>query len=357
MALKNGNDVTSPSLRTEHVRTDGAVRPKGKRKKLPVAVKAAAPTKTARYYASIYPGQDHPVPQEFATFILTLENIIGMPIWLVIQNDRGPWSEVGYDLFKGFQGCRSQIPTGKPLALLVDSPGGDAHYAYRIARMLQRRTENKLTVIVPQYAKSAATLLALGATDLILGRDAELGPLDVQMYDREREAMGSALNAVQSLERLNAFSMKALDQTMMLLTWRTAKRTDILLPHVLEYIASFLRPLLEKIDTLDYTKQSRELKVAEEYAVRLMRMNYPWATAKRIAGQLVEKYPTHGFVIDADEASIYTKVGQEENFGLGLKPCKVLAKMEEAQAIMEKLIPFLDSLIIAGRLMPVRAQT
>jgi hypothetical protein len=139
--------------------------------------------------------------------------------------------------------------------------------------MFQRRTKD-LMVLVPQYAKSAAALLALGATRLVMSRDAELGPLDVQIFDREREAYGSALDVVQALERLNIFAISAVDQHMMMYVARTGRRTDQLLPHVLEYATNFLRPLLEKIDTVAYTHKSRELKVAEDYAVRLLMSNY-----------------------------------------------------------------------------------
>jgi hypothetical protein len=158
-----------------------------------------------------------------------------MPVWLLIQNDDpGCCNAICIHLFKGFQSQRPAIEEGKPMALLIESAGGDAHMAYRIARMIQRRT-SEFTVIVPQYAKSAATLLALGASNLILGRDAELGPLDVQMFDREREDVGSALDAVQSLERLNAFSLSAIDQLMLLMEERTEKKTDTLLPLVFGY--------------------------------------------------------------------------------------------------------------------------
>src|ERR1022692_2149925 len=64
----------------------------------------------------------------------------------------------------------------------------------------------------------------------------------------------------------------------------------------------FLWDGCEKIDTVDYTKKSRELKVAQEYAVRLMQKNYHQKEAKQIAAHLVEQYPTHGFVIDREEA-------------------------------------------------------
>lgn len=327
---------------------DGARKQKAASAKAKRAVSGAQPR---NYYASIHPGPQVPLPQQFVDQVLTLESLIEMPIWVIIQNEMdGPWSEIGVDLFKGFQQSRDEMTQGKPLALLIDCPGGDAHCAYRIARMLQRRTDNKVTVILPQCAKSAATILVLGAATLIFGRGAELGPLDVQMFDVEREALGSALDAVQSLERLNAFALNAIDQTMFLLIRRTSKRTDVLLPHVLSYMAHFLRPLLEKIDTLDYTRKSRELKVAEEYAARLMRPNYSWSEARRIARQLVERYPTHGFVIDYDEVAILTPVTQQETFGLGLKLCKNLPKKEEVESLMENMIPFLDTLTIAGRI-------
>jgi len=47
---------------------------------------------------------------------------------------------------------------------------------------------------VPRYAKSAATLLALGADRILLGKFAEIGPLDAQFDDPEREYRLSALD-------------------------------------------------------------------------------------------------------------------------------------------------------------------
>ena len=260
-----------------------------------------------------------------------------------------PYDEIGFNVFKGFQTHRHLIQEGKPFALLIESNGGDAHYAYRLARLLQRRTK-ELTMIVPQFAKSAATLLALGATHLSLSRDAELGPLDVQIFDREKEAYGSALDDVQALERLNVFAISAVDQSMMMYVARTGKRTDALLPHVLQYVTNFLRPLLEKIDTVEYTRKSRELKVAEDYAVRLMMPNYGIDVAKRIARQLVERYATHGFVIDRREARLYQQLTTEETFGLGLK---IEKPSPRAESLFNELTPFLDGQTIVGSIQEV----
>jgi predicted Ser/Thr protein kinase len=70
----------------------------------------------------------------------------------------------------------------------------------------------------------------------------------------------------------------------------------------MKFTSDLMRPLFEKVDVLQYTSRQRILKVAEEYAVRLMRARLPLAEAKRVARHLVEKYPEHGFMIDYDEA-------------------------------------------------------
>src|SRR5262245_13478605 len=155
-----------------------------------------APKIVKQYKASIY-GK---VPVEFEELIQKIQAHLGMPVWLLVQNSRDPnWGEISKDIYSAIHAVRGNISEGKPAAILIESPGGDAHEAYRIARLFQRRA-SEFVVIVPQYAKSAATLLSLAASRLILGRDSELGPLDVQMADFERESWGSALDAVQALE-------------------------------------------------------------------------------------------------------------------------------------------------------------
>ena len=303
-------------------------------------------------YATIFPRPDigQRLPEEFVEMVHKLEVMVKAPIWLLVQNGDADFccDHICQHALDGFLMQRKDIREGQPAALLIHSPGGNAHYAYTIARIFQRRTQH-FTAIVPSYAKSAATLLALGASRLIIGRDAELGPLDVQMRDRDREEIGSALDAVQSLEQLNEFSLTAVDQLMMLLKERTGKRTDILLPLALNYATAFVRPLLEKIDTVDYTRKSRELRVAEEYAVRLMQKNYPIKVAKEIAARLVKRYPTHGFVIDRQEA--VSPIVSEESFGLGLRAQLPSPEME---LLFEEMLPYLDQLSVIGRLVEVK---
>lgn len=67
------------------------------------------------------------------------------------------------------------------LHLLLASPGGDGETAVRLARAAQSRCR-ELTVIVPDAAKSAGTLLAIGAHHILMGPSSDLGPIDPQFY-------------------------------------------------------------------------------------------------------------------------------------------------------------------------------
>ena len=65
------------------------------------------------------------------------------------------------------------------LHLLLYSPGGDGETAVRLVRAAQARCR-ELTVIVPDVAKSAATLLAMGAHHILMSPTSDLGPIDPQ---------------------------------------------------------------------------------------------------------------------------------------------------------------------------------
>jgi ATP-dependent protease ClpP protease subunit len=68
----------------------------------------------------------------------------------------------------------------KAADLLVVSKGGDPTVAWRIITLLRERV-SKIGVLVPQAAYSAATLLALGANEIIMHPNGNLGPVDPQI--------------------------------------------------------------------------------------------------------------------------------------------------------------------------------
>ena len=291
------------------------------------------PTPAKKAYSVLYaPNARLPLPDWIAEPLADLQKQLDMQLWLFIQmGGADPVQQISYEVYKHFFEMEGEIVRGSNVALLIESPGGSAHDAFKIARLFQRRTAQFVT-IVPCYAKSAATLLALGGHELILGHDAELGPLDVQLLDPDREKVGSALDAVQALERLNAFSLTAIDQAMKMLLLRTGKRIDTLLPVVMTYAASLVHPLLKNIDSEDYTRKSRNLKIAEEYAGRLISKSaVPNETAVKIARKLVENYPTHSFVIDPDEARTIGIQVSKRNLDLS-KVTKLVYRLRDAGA-------------------------
>ena len=167
------------------------------------------------------------------------------------------------------------------------------------------------------------------------------------MYDQEKDDYDSALNAVQSLERLNSYALTAFDQIMQLLLMRTNKKPDGLIPSSLEYAIGIVRPLVEKIDTIDLTRKSRELKVAQDYAERLMMTNYAAQEARAIASNLVENYSTHEFVIDGREAGPDLS-GSRRGIGLGLHMADSPSGVE---GLFSRLAPHLERLTVIGTLM------
>jgi hypothetical protein len=94
--------------------------------------------------------------------------------------------------------------------------------------------------------------------------------------------------------------------------------------------------MLEKVDVVHYTQRARVLKVAEEYAIRLLKSRYSQREAERMARRLVEKYPEHDFAIDADEL---TEIGIANS-----------QPTDQQVEFMDALIPYLDRMTVMGEL-------
>lgn len=258
------------------------------------------------YGATIY--QSSPVfPPNLGYELSRLSELMNnASLFLIIQGARG--GEVPYwastlteEIADHIIEQRNLLPTDRPLVVVIDSHGGDARGAYRISSILQRRCSGYLAVI-PRLAKSAATFLAFGADGIILGDYGELGPLDVQVREDFSEPPESALNEVESVQRLFTDVLEAVDQTMVLLYPRLGmRRAEQVLPYAIELVTETMRPLLEKVDTRLFTKRSRDLKVGEDYAARLLSGRYEWAAAMAIANIFVRGYADHGFIIDHRE--------------------------------------------------------
>ena len=85
---------------------------------------------------------------------------------------------------------------GKPIDLLLNSPGGDIDTAEKLITLVRKRAAKApVRVIVPDYAKSAATLIAVGADAVVMSDTSELGPIDPQVALTDTNGAKTTLSA------------------------------------------------------------------------------------------------------------------------------------------------------------------
>jgi hypothetical protein len=87
----------------------------------------------------------------------------------------------------------------KDILLILHSGGGGIEPAYLISKTCKRLALNKFVVVVPRRAKSAATLVSLGAEEIHMGLMSELGPIDPQIGGYPTLALANALNVLADL--------------------------------------------------------------------------------------------------------------------------------------------------------------
>ena len=92
-------------------------------------------------------------------------------------------------------------PVDMPIDLILHTPGGLVLASDQIA-YAQKRHPGRVTVIVPHYAMSGGTLVALAADEILMDPDAVLGPVDPQLGSLLRGAWPAA-SILAALEQPN----------------------------------------------------------------------------------------------------------------------------------------------------------
>lgn len=70
-------------------------------------------------------------------------------------------------------------PKGKPLDIILHTPGGYSYQAHQIALAVKAHQGRK-TVFVPHFAMSGGTIISLAADEIVLAPNAVIGPIDAQ---------------------------------------------------------------------------------------------------------------------------------------------------------------------------------
>lgn len=89
-------------------------------------------------------------------------------------------SSISTDHISAFGDVLLSIGEVDELNLIINSPGGDGTIAEKIIELCRAYCKT-FRVIVPNRAKSAATIIALGADEIVMGYCSELGPIDAQV--------------------------------------------------------------------------------------------------------------------------------------------------------------------------------
>ena len=135
---------------------------------------------------------------------LKLEKELGMPVISFFTSFRYPvmLEDSDADMLEGVL-QKSDLSNG--FALLVSPPGGDGLAAERIINICRSYSgTQQYKVIVPGKAKSAATMICLGGSELIMSKTSELGPVDPQVVEVEDDKVKwfSVYNIVKSYDNL-----------------------------------------------------------------------------------------------------------------------------------------------------------
>lgn len=188
------------------------------------------------------------------------------------------------------------------LEILINSPGGHADKAYRLARYFRGHCK-RLNVLIPMRAKSAATILCLNADSIFMGEFAELGPIDAQMRDEVEKGQEffSPLDEFKAVEFLREYSSDILDYLSFVLEHRGMSVKQAL-HEAMHGTIGIMNPLYSHVDPSRLGSYRQVLAEGQEYAKRLLATRLDNNEAAELARHLVWDYPAHDFVIDRDEA-------------------------------------------------------
>jgi hypothetical protein len=192
--------------------------------------------------------------------------------FLFLYNEQSPISESTSNTLYAAASSDFRDRT-KPIFLLLHTRGGSPVPAYLISRYLKTSSDLGFVVSVPRRAKSAGTLLALGAKEIHMGMMSELGPVDPQFRNLPALGLGSALDYIAGVCEKHPAS------------------ADMLAAYLQKNLSIQHLGLYERIS-----------ESATHYAQRLLKRDgISEERAVEIAKKLVYGYKDHSFAIDCDE--------------------------------------------------------
>ncbi len=198
--------------------------------------------------------------------------------------------------------------------LVLATLGGDAHAAYKIARYLQT-LYGSYKVCIAGLCKSAGTVIAVGAEELVFSPYGELGPLDVQLT--KSDDLAGQVSGLNIDEALTTLEVRATKLFHTLIQDITGASSGIVSFHTASHSASEIvgalyAQIFAKIDPEETGSRQRAMRIGVDYCRRLN--NNSNNMEERSIDLLARRtYPDHSFVIDLTEAQSLFKNVREVN--------------------------------------------
>jgi hypothetical protein len=168
----------------------------------------------------------------------------------------------------------------KHLTLVLHTPGGVTNATETIVEYLLQKF-NQIEVIVPTFAMSGGTMIALASNKIVMGRQSQLGPIDAQMPVGGRSVSARAI--VQQFEEAQS---QILQDVRLAAVWAA----------VLQSLGPAL--LMEAKNALDYG----EHMVAKWLRERMFTGDNAKAATIAAYFNRAEQHRSHGRRIDRSEA-------------------------------------------------------
>jgi hypothetical protein len=211
------------------------------------------------------------------------------PLIVYVTSKRvGAWANMSTDALPHIIEQIDALPDdSKALDFLIASYGGDPMVAWRIMTLIRQRVD-KVSVMIPQSAYSAATLVAFGADEIVMHPNGHLGPVDMQITT----GGGAGQAKTFSTEDISAF----LDFVR-----ENLKITDQ------EHVRALFELTCKEVGSLGIGLTARSSKLAVDLGERLLAMHMKDEDTRTKIASIVEnmsrKFHSHAYPVNRTEAS------------------------------------------------------
>jgi Serine dehydrogenase proteinase len=187
----------------------------------------------------------------------------------------------------GFVELLHNVPRPKNVDLLLHTGGGDINAAEKIVSMLRAAvgTAGRFRVIVPDFAKSAGTLIALAADKILMSDSSELGPIDPQFPKKDSDGTVRWYSVLNYLEAYDTVSKKIQENPA-------------------DAAANIMLTKFDPTTLVQFEAVKRRARMLAEQHLNRWMFQQKKATYTKIAGDLMDiaRWPAHGQMIGYEDA-------------------------------------------------------